>query len=370
MAKESSEICIVVPTMDGGVGVVNRRLAKGLSEKNFDITVVSLDCCGSEKPQEYELIEIGRDGKLKKLWTMWKIVRKQEPKHVVSSVYHTNIAAYLITKLAFVGATVSLVEHIYIKHDLHSSLSTPSIFIFRLVMSVIYQLADNVGAVSKEAAEELKKFLFVGRKVKTVYNPVITKNIYYQSLEEAKHKWHNSNDVDVVLSVGRLEKQKNYSLLLESFREVSKVSKRARLIILGDGKLKASYVEKATELGITEKVSFPGFVSNPYPYMKDTSVFVLSSNWEGLPTVLIEALSFPVPIVSTRCPTGPKEILDYGRYGELIPVDCKKAMVGGIVRALDRDACLWDLEERIGQYRVNSATSGYIEKFSLDIDGK
>ena len=91
------------------------------------------------------------------------------------------------------------------------------------------------------------------------------------------------------------------------------------------------------KLGLEEDVSLPGFVMNPYAYMARASLFVLSSRWEGLPTVLIEALCCGTPVVSTDCPSGPREILRGGKYGPLVPVGDANALARAIETTLDGD---------------------------------
>jgi glycosyltransferase involved in cell wall biosynthesis len=112
------------------------------------------------------------------------------------------------------------------------------------------------------------------------------------------------------------------------------------------------------ELGLEQDVSLPGFVANPYAYMARASLFVLSSRWEGLPTVLIEALCCGTPVVSTDCPSGPREILRGGQYGRLVPVGDADGLARAIETALDIKApsppaeswLPYDLKNIVNQY--------------------
>jgi len=105
-------------------------------------------------------------------------------------------------------------------------------------------------------------------------------------------------------------------------------------MILGDGPERSSLEALVAERGLTGSVDLPGWISNPYPYMAHAGVFVLSSRWEGLPSVLIEALFCGVPVVATDCLSGPREILEGGRYGALVPVGNEDALAAAIERAL------------------------------------
>ena len=107
-----------------------------------------------------------------------------------------------------------------------------------------------------------------------------------------------------------------------------------RLLILGEGEDRPALEALVRRLRLEPDVSLPGFVANPYAYMAHSSLFVLSSRWEGLPTVLIEALYCGLPVVATDCPSGPREILQGGRYGQLVPMGDATALAGAMARLL------------------------------------
>ncbi len=117
----------------------------------------------------------------------------------------------------------------------------------------------------------------------------------------------------MVLGVGRLTEQKDFPTLLRAFAEVA-TRRDARLIILGEGQLRETLLEQAQQLGIADKVAFPGFTDNPWAWMHRAAVFVLSSRWEGSPNTLTEALALGTPVVSTDCPSGPRELLSGGEH--------------------------------------------------------
>jgi len=159
------------------------------------------------------------------------------------------------------------------------------------------------------------------------------------------------------VAVGRLQMQKDYPTLLHAFAQVRK-NRPVRLLILGEGKDRLALEELIKELGLEQDVSLPGFVMNPYAYMARASLFVLSSRWEGLPTVLIEALCCGTPVVSTDCPSGPREILRDGQYGQLVPVGDVDGLAQAIEAALNSKAPgppseswrPYDLENVVNQY--------------------
>ena len=164
-----------------------------------------------------------------------------------------------------------------------------------------------------------------------------------------------------------LKPQKDFPTLIRAFALVRN-EMPVRLIILGD--IRKPDAELAyrdalhalpRELGIEADVDFPGFVSNPFAFMRRASVFALSSAWEGLANVLIEALACGCPVVSTDCPSGPAEILDGGRFGRLVPVGNPEALAQAILATLndrpDRD----HLTARSDVFSVEKAIDRYLQ---------
>jgi glycosyltransferase involved in cell wall biosynthesis len=138
----------------------------------------------------------------------------------------------------------------------------------------------------------------------------------------------------------------------------------ARLVILGEGKTaqeRADLQALASELGISEWVDMPGFVPTALPYIARADLFVLSSRWEGLPGVLIEALACGTPVVSTDCPSGPAEILDGGRHGPLVPVGDVEALAEAMALVLRAPPDAEVLKKRGGAFTTEAAVKSYVE---------
>jgi glycosyltransferase involved in cell wall biosynthesis len=171
-----------------------------------------------------------------------------------------------------------------------------------------------------------------------IYNPSVMAS---EVLEKAKspldHPWFKPDQPPVLIAIGRLEQQKDYPTMIKAFAEVRQ-AQPARLLILGEGRDRISLEKLIKEYGLDQDVSLPGFVSNPYAYLSRADLFVLSSRWEGLPTVLIEALCCGTQVVSTDCPSGPREILKDGKYGRLTPVGDVGALAAAINLSLKNHA--------------------------------
>ena len=222
-----------------------------------------------------------------------------------------------------------------------------------------YPGVDAAVGVSRGVAAELTEAVGVpAGRVHTIYNPVVSASLVRDADRPSGHPWLDGSGPQVVLAAGRLNKQKDFSTLLAAFAKLL-ARRPARLIVLGKGRLRATLTAQAEELRIAEHVDFPGFVRNPYAFMAKSSLFVLSSRHEGLPTVLVEAMACGCPVVSTDCPFGPDEILENGRWGELVPVGDAKALSEAMLRALDRPHPRDALRKRASEFGIDRAVTRY-----------
>jgi glycosyltransferase involved in cell wall biosynthesis len=193
-------------------------------------------------------------------------------------------------------------------------------------------------AVSHGAADDLARSAGLPREsMEVVYNPVITPALLALARRKPDHPWFDPGQPPVILGAGRLTAQKDFATLIRAFAEVRR-RRPARLIILGEGEDRTRLLALAESLGVAEGVSLPGFKENAVAYMGASAMFVLSSAWEGLPTVLIEALAAGTRVVSTDCPSGPREILQGGRLGALVPVGDAPALATAVLRGLELPA--------------------------------
>lgn len=202
------------------------------------------------------------------------------------------------------------------------------------VIRLFYRRAEMVTAISSGVASAVADLLNrPPESVPVIYNPVISAGFDEKLREDPGHPWF-SDDVPVILSAGRLVRQKDFPTLLRAFAEL--VDRRpAHLIVLGEGVDRGSLEQLVVELGIADRVAILGFVANPYAWMKHARLFALSSRWEGFGNVLAEALACGTPAVATDCPSGPAEILADGAFGRLVPVGDAPALARAMEEALD-----------------------------------
>ncbi|MGB3695405.1 MAG: glycosyltransferase, partial [Spirulinaceae cyanobacterium] len=166
-----------------------------------------------------------------------------------------------------------------------------------------------------------------------------------------------------ILAVGRLLPPKDFDTLIQAFAQLRK-KRPLRLLILGEGNLRSGLESLISNLGISADVSLPGYTNNPYCYMAKAGVFVLSSHFEGLPTVIIEALACNCQVVATDCPYGPQEILANGEFGHLVPVGDVTALASAIELALDQPINIEKLKQRSENFTVLSSVDAYLKLFA------
>lgn len=227
-------------------------------------------------------------------------------------------------------------------------------------MRFFYGRADAIVAVSKGVAEDLSRITGLPvERITVVPNPVITPKIFTMAQEPVDHPWFRDSTIPVLIGIGRLTQQKDFHTLLRAFAQVRR-ERPCRLLILGEGGDRPSLEKLARELGVSEDLDLHGFVSNPYAFLKRSTLFVLSSAWEGSPTVLTEALALGIPSVSTDCPSGPREILDGGRLGPLVPVGDVNALARGILTALDAPPESSALQAAAADYTIEESSRRHL----------
>ena len=212
--------------------------------------------------------------------------------------------------------------------------------------------------VSQGVRDSVLAFTHIaGDNLRVIANPVVTPDLRRRLLEEPAHPWLKDGGPPVLLGCGRLVEQKDFGTMIEAFRILLQ-RRPARLLILGEGEEREALQEQVTGHGLTEAVSLPGFDRNPYAAMRAARLFVLSSRWEGLPTVLIEALAAGVNVVATDCPSGPAEILENG-VGRLVPVGAPGQLADAMAAALDAPLDPSILTRRAEEYSLERSMKGY-----------
>ena len=227
-----------------------------------------------------------------------------------------------------------------------------------------YQTANRIIAVSKGVRDDLINTLQIPEeKITTIHNPVDSERVRGLGKERLQDGVDLGDDKSFILAVGRLDPQKAYHTLLKAYARSEKKGV-AKLVILGEGSVEGELKALAEDLGISSNLVLPGHVDNPYAFMCRASVFVLSSAWEGCPNVLLEALACGCKIISTDCPSGPRELLEDGKYGMLVPVGDVGALAAGIDWALSGNGIKYDSNGVMRSYSMENVLKKYLANLS------
>jgi glycosyltransferase involved in cell wall biosynthesis len=263
--------------------------------------------------------------------------------------------------------SIYLIDHNQLSISIVKELNLSS-FILKFFLKITYPLATGIMAVSNGVKSDLCQLGgFSEHKVKVIYNPASTGIPSSTSVNEIEKKriWGENFQFNI-LSVGGLHPQKNHIMLIKAFSKISR-KLNAKLIILGEGKLRVELEALIKELNLEDCVDLPGFIKNPYPWYLTADLFVLSSNWEGLPTVLIESLECGLPIISTDCPSGPDEILENGRYGKLVPMNDVDALSKAIEYSFSEEHDKALLIKRANDFTIENISHQYLSYFGLEV---
>ncbi|MCK0715825.1 glycosyltransferase [Chromohalobacter sarecensis] len=356
---DDKRIAVFLPSLaGGGAERVMVTLANGFATRGVPVDLVVVAAEGAylaDVSPHVRLVELGASRVLFSLPALVRYLRRERPYALLSALNHANIIALWARKLARSGTRLVVSERNTLSRDVSSGRFKRGL---PWLMRLSYPSADAIVAVSSGVADDLAQTVRLPReRIDVVYNPINTK-LAQLCETPLTHPWLKSGQPPVIVAAGRLTVQKDFATLIEAFAEVRKTH-AARLVILGEGELRSDLEARIDELGIGDDVALPGFVDNPYPWMRKASLFVLSSAWEGFCNVLAEAMACGTPVVSTNCPSGSAEILEDGKWGRLVPVGDVSALARAISETLN-DETHPDVRHRALSFNLQQALSGYL----------
>ncbi|RZM82609.1 glycosyltransferase [Leptolyngbya iicbica] len=331
------KLCIVVESFrGGGAQKIALNLANYYSKLDFKTILL---VCTDEGPyrkdvvREIEVINLNTYRIRHSLFKIRRALKDIKPDVILSVSRDANILVGL-TYMFHSSARLIFRE----ANTMHAVLKMPQLkrLCYLTLMKIAYLKADVVISNSQDTKSDLEKYKVVSSssKIRVIHNPVLPSNVEELISVKCHHPWLVSSALKVVLSVGRLYPQKNHALLINAFSRVISHVKNARLVILGEGDEKENIHKQIHAFGLQDHVDVLDFQANPFPFYREADLFVLTSLWEGFGNVLVEALACGTPVVSTDCPGGPREILEYGEYGTLVPVNDVDALASAIISAL------------------------------------
>lgn len=312
-----------------------------------------------EFPPEVRIVDLQTRGKLDAVPRFIRYLRASRPQAVLTAKDH--------------AAKVAVLARILARHDVRVVVKVTNTLSQTLrrggkrrAAKWLYPYADRIIAISEGVRDDLiSKFHFPPEKIRLIYNPVVTPALLRRSAIAVDHPWFRPGaQVPVILGAGRLSASKDFATLLEAFAIVRR-EHPARLVILGEGPERRALESKVAALDIAGDVLLPGYVQDPIPWMAGASLFVLSSRYEGLGNVLIEAMAVGTPLVATDCPSGPAEILEGGRHGALVPVGDPCALARAIRDTLDAPPNGAALREAAQRFRSDRIAEEYLDVLGL-----
>lgn len=359
--NKSKPIAFLLPDLEwSGLGRVAVNLSKEISSRGISVDLVVGSATGvflKEIPPQIRIVDFERQiqprlqSALKILLPLRRYLQIEKPTALVCYLYTCNVVTLMAKMLVRSKVKLVLVEQIILYEKQEKKQQKLQERFLPILMRWLYPSADKVVACSQGLARDLEIYLgFNHGKIDVIYNPVIDDKLAEKANLFVEHPWFNKGEIPVVLGAGRLVRQKDFATLIRAFALVKKEQK-VRLVILGEGQLKNQLLTLVGQLNLENDVAILDFVENPYAYMAKSAVFVLSSGWEGFGNVVAEALAAGAPVVSTNCPSGPAEILDNGKYGELVSVGDSQGMAEAILRVLSG--------------KVRSVDSAWLEQFTL-----
>jgi len=356
------KVTLFLPSMaNGGAERVMLNIAQGLArQSDIDVDLLLVSATGPYMDQigdGIRVVDLNASRIITSLPSVIRYLRKEKPTSVLSALDTTNLVMIWAKLLGRSQSRVVVSVHCNFTSALEGAKNYRAKFLPMLV-GYFYKKADAIVAVSKGVATDLEQSTGIRRDtVDVLVNPVITNDLKIKQKAQPRHPWFADIGSDIILGIGRLTHQKNFHLLLYSFADVLK-EREAKLLILGSGDQEAELKELCKKLLITEHVDFAGFVENPYAYLSHARLFVLSSRYEGLPTVLIEALHCGIEVISTNCPSGPEEILEGGELGTLVPVENQTELSRAMVNSLAKTKKVVPAE-KLSQYHHEVVVQNY-----------
>jgi len=361
--ENTKKIAFFLPDLrTGGAEKVFVQLANSLSDQGYSVDLLVAQNEGTLFSLVNSNVQIlafsqAKKTKLSLLFSsiagLYRYIKHNKPHTVFSTITGANLVAAFVKVLLPKQSTKIILREASSVHN--SGLA------YRWLSRMLYPQSDGVIAGSNGVMKDLVSYYSVS-KIKTflIRNPVDLALIKKLSEEKVMHPWLLNNHSSLIVSVGRLTAAKDFVTLIKAFKLV-RDERASKLIIIGEGECREKLEEKVTELGLQNDVGFVGFRENPYPFVLRADLFVLSSQWEGFPNVILEALALGRNVVSTDCHAGPAEILSGIGGCTLVPVGDPEKLSSAILEKLNDTLDTREADDRLKEYAIKTVSQRYIE---------
>ena len=348
-----------------GVPLAQVRFARALSKHGFDVDLV----IGRIYPEipvpevpGVNVIKIDKIGVRRMFLPMVRYLRRAKPEVVFSAEDHLNGVVLLAAIASGTRAKISGSSRVP-PSDSYSNTPLSKGWIRKQLMKAVMWRADALTCVSADMVENYGKY-FAGASHDCVHNIIDDELSRLKMHEPVEHDWFADSDVPIIVAAGTLTQRKGFADLIEAMALLSE-RLLARLLILGEGPRREELLGLVETHNLQDRVQLAGLVDNPLKFFRHCQVIALSSYAEGLPNVLVEGMLCGCTPVATDCETGPREVLQDGKYGYLVPVGDAPAMAAAIAEALDKPIPDDLLKEAIKSFSEHAVIKRHFEVLGL-----
>ncbi len=362
--------CLFSTSGHSGVDRLAKSLLPALAQRGYRVDLLKVRGHGPylsdvDATSGLRVIDLGRAQTYACLPAIVRYLREYRPAVLLSDKDRVNRTALAARALARVDTRLYLRSGTTVSVDL-ASRGMLERHLQGCSVARLYPLAAGVLVPSRGAKEDLVRLGHLDPAlVRVVPSPVVPDRLFDDDRPPApEHPWFHDHQSPLILGVGELSLRKDFATLLQAFAAL-RARRPCRLMILGRGRERQRLLALAETLGVAADLSLPGFVAEPYPYLAHADLFAFTSRWEGLGFVLIEALALGTPVVSTDCPSGPREILHGGRYGRLVPIGDAATLAQAMAETLAAPLPARHLQQAARPYAVQPAVSAYLAAMGL-----
>ena len=360
-------ISILLPDLTGGGAErVNLDLAQEFVRAGHDVEFVLMQARGElleEARASFSVVNLATPRARSLPLALARYLRQRRPDALIAAMWPLTAIAPLAQRLSGHSCKVLVSEHGILSAQ-YRDWGRFHRLLLRLSTSLGYRNVDYRIGVSAGVAADMAALSGISKDAfEVIYNPVPPRaEPKPAALDIADRLWSGQSGARI-LTVGRMKAVKNHPLLLRAFALLDRPD--ARLMFVGEGDRREALLSLAHKLGVTDRVIFAGFHPDPTPFYKTADLFVLSSNYEGFGNVIVEAMACGTKLVSTDCPSGPAEILENGRYGQLTKVGDAEALSRAIADALEQPHDPDALKGRATDFDPQIAARKYLDLLEL-----
>lgn len=365
--KETEHLTFFLASLEGGgIQKATMRLLRELIRRDIRPTLVVVNGTGPTRkdvPENCDLVDLNCKRTRFALFALLKYLRSEKPLVGISSQTHLNVLMIILRFLS------SYPKHLVVRE--HNTFNQENIKTGGLMersrvwlIRFFYRFSSEFVAVSESVAKSITEFAKYKKEIRVIRNGIDVNEVRELKSRPPDHPWsENAGDKKLIVGLGRLARQKNFSDLLIALSRL-KMPTQARLLILGEGSELENLKVLSRELQIEDRVDFPGYIENPYPILSQADVFVSPSRWEGFGNVVLEALACGVPIVATDCPGGPADILEGKPFARIVPLDDPHTMAEAIEELLMKNINRAEIIQYAQQFSIGIIAQEYIDMTS------